>query len=151
MDMTTNPGYLLHHLAFALDRQSDQILQERLDIGFSQFKILMSLKWHQGIRQRQIAEKLGQTEASISRQIQLMKEMGVLKSAISPKNRREHIITLTTKGGRLADKAMQALNAYHRPMFERLSPRQQEVLNEALQIMHAEACQYGRAGACDRH
>ena len=151
MDIKTNPGYLLHHLAFALDRQSDQLLQDRLDMGFSQFKILMTLKWRDGMRQRKIAEALGQTEASISRQIKLMVEMGLLKSRTSPKNRREHIITLTGKGERRAEKAMQVLNAYHAPMFERLSAAQQRNLTDSLNIMHAEVCRTGRAGACDHN
>jgi hypothetical protein len=37
-----NIGYLLHRVGFALDRHSDQVLRERLGIGFSQFKILLA-------------------------------------------------------------------------------------------------------------
>lgn len=149
MDMNSNIGYLLHHLAFTLDRQSDEILQNHLDMGFSQLKILMGVRLHDGLRQKQIAHALGQTEASISRQVKLMSEMGLLTSKVSPKNRREHIVTLTAKGEGVSEKALQLLNSYHQPMFERLSEHQQEGLKEALQAMHTEACQHGRAGACN--
>lgn len=146
-----NTGYLLHHLATALDRQSDVLLQERLDIGFSQFKILMALKWGQGIQQKRIAAKLGQTEASVSRQIKLLSEAGLLSSKHSPTNRREHVTLLTAKGEKLIDKAMRALNDYHAPVFASLSSSQQQALQQILQQMHEATCQAERPGGCGQN
>lgn len=140
MQNSKNLGYLLHHLSFVIDQQSDQILQERLGLGFSQFKILMALKWRDGVRQKQIANYLGQTEASISRQIGYMHDKGWVESRVNPKNRREHNIVLTNKGDRLAQEAMNTLNQYYRPMFARLSEKQQLQLAEILNIMHDEVC-----------
>ncbi len=144
-----NLGYLLHHLASVLDRQSDLLLQDRLDIGFSQFKILMALKWGQGVQQKQIAEKLGQTEASVSRQIKMLQEAGLLQTKVSPNNRREHITTLSVKGEHLVDKALSALNDYHLPVFARLSPQQQSQLQEILEVMHDGLCRGDRPGGCN--
>lgn len=149
MKAITNLGYLLHHLSFVLDRQSDQLLQDHLDIGFSQFKILMALKWHTGVQQKQIAEYLGQTEASISRQIKLMIEQELLRSVVNPANRREHRITLTTRGDKVVAQATRLLDEYHNPMFARLGVRQQAQLLEILTAMHEEACQSDKPGACD--
>lgn len=143
-----NLGYLLHHLALVLDRQSDILLQDRLDIGYSQFKILMALKWGQGVQQKQIAEKLGQTEASVSRQIKMLHEVGYLKNIANSEDRRERITSLTPKGEALVDKAMKALNAYHAPVFERLNLSQQLALQDMLEVMHTQACQTDRPGGC---
>lgn len=148
MNYKDNLGYLIHHLGFVMDRQSDALLQERLDMGFSQFKILMALKWHQGVQQRHIAEKLGQTEASVSRQIKLLQEAGLLTAKRSVENKREHITTLTPKGERAVDKAIAALNDYHLPMFERFSAQQQQMLRELLQTLHEEMCSRDKPGAC---
>lgn len=148
MQPTQQLGFLLHHLAFVTDRQSDQVLQERLGIGFSQFKILMALQWHEGVQQRHIAEYLGQTEASISRQIRLMMDKGLLHSKVSPSNRREHITTLSAKGVKLADEAMRILNQYHGPMFGKLSDKQRAGLFEMLTNMHSEACSSDKPGRC---
>ncbi len=148
MVIKTNLGYLIHHLSFVLDRQSDQLLQERYDIGFSQFKILMALKWHTNVQQRQIAEYLGQTEASVSRQIKILADRHLIQTLISPDNRRQHITRLTARGEHLADEAMSALNDYHNPMFSRLSVAQQEALTGILTIMHKEACSGKKLGAC---
>ncbi len=145
-----NLGYLFQHIAYTMSRQNDQILQQKIGIGYSQFKILMVLTKSPHIKQRQIAEMLGQTEASISRQIKLMVSSGLLQSNRSSENRREHLTTLTAKGERAIDEAIRILNSYHAPMFERLTTEQQNVLTEALQNMHACACSAGKTGACDR-
>lgn len=149
MQPTSDVGYLLQHLAFTMSRQSDQTLQERLGIGFSQFKILMVLDKSPYIQQRQIADALGQTEASISRQIKLMMERGLLQSSPRAGNRREHVITPTTKGLRLLEESMVTLNSYHGPMFDRLNQKQRQQLIEALSTMHVYVCRAGKPGACD--
>lgn len=150
MKLTNNIGYMLQHLSFALARQSDQVLQEQLGIGFSQFKILMVLQWNPSVRQRQIADRLGQTEASISRQIKLLKEEGMLITQLNPKNRREHLTIVTAKGQRLTDKATEILNRYHAPMFAKLSDKQQDQLLETLGTMHDYACRNARGGICNQ-
>jgi DNA-binding MarR family transcriptional regulator len=150
MQPSNNLGYLLQHLAFVMARQNDQVLQERLGIGFSQFKLLMILERTPHIQQKDIADALGQTEASISRQIKLMHEKGLLQTTVSPENRRRHLTTPTAKGTRLAEAAMEALNIHHGPVFARLSGKQQEQLLEALAEMHKSVCQAGKTGACHK-
>jgi len=147
MRPTNNIGFLLQRLAFLLARQNDQILQEQLGIGFSQFKILMILQWKPNVQQRHIADKLGQTEASISRQIKLLKDKSLLVTEISPQNRREHITKPTAKGERLTQKALEILNNYHAPMFGQLTEKQREQLLEGLTIMHDYVCRSEKPGA----
>lgn len=148
MGPTNNIGFLLQHLAGVLAKQNDQALQERLGLGYSQFKILQVLEFNPHIQQRQIAQWLGQTEASISRQIKLMIDKGLLQSTISPHNRREHITTPTAKGMRLNEEALKVLNITHGEMFERLGDKKQRQMLEILTNMHRDACQPGRVGAC---
>src|SRR6185369_4504454 len=104
------------------------------------FKIMMALRWNPSIQQRQIADSLGQTEASISRQIKLLHDKGLLSTRISAENKREHITTLTQKGENLTEKSMQILNNYHAPTFASLSPKQQQTLIEILNTMHDKVC-----------
>lgn len=138
----------LCHLSFVMVRQSDQVLQERLGIGFSQFKIMMVLQKHPGIQQRAIADSLGQTEASISRQIKLLHDQGLLTTTVNPENRRVHITTLSAKGARLADEAISILNTFNEPVIEGLSDKQQTQFVEMLDLMHTQACGAGRLTAC---
>ncbi len=145
MHHTDNAGFLIQHIAFSLGRQNDQILQERLGVGFSQFKIMKVLERKPHIRQKQIAEALGQTEASVSRQIRLLQEKGLLQSTVSPQNRREHITTLTPKGVRFTEEAIRILANYYEPVFGRLTEKQQTQLVEGLQVLHESLC-LGQAG-----
>lgn len=139
-EINNNLGYLFHHISFVLARQSDQILQEQLGIGFSQFKIMLILQQAKGLPQKQIAVKLGQTEASISRQIKLLQDSAMITNQVNPANRREHITTLTPKGVKVTDKATEILNNYHAPIFNNLSERQQVQLRELLTTMHEATC-----------
>lgn len=150
MKPTHNIGYLLQHLAFTMARQNDQLLQDRLKIGFSQFKILMVLQRNPYIQQKAIADALGQTEASISRQIKLMVDDGLLESRVAPENRRRHLTMPTSKGLQLTEAALDTLNRFHTPMFERLSDQQRQELLEILATMHQCVCEAGKPGACDR-
>lgn len=149
MSSAQNIGYLLQHLSDVLAKQSDQALNERLGIGFSQYKILMVLEETPHIKQKQIAEQLGQTEASISRQIKLMHSKSLLQTAINPGNRREHVTILTAKGQRLNQAAQDVLNNHHAPAFGSLDDRQIGQLHDILSSLHRHTCQAGKIGACD--
>ncbi len=136
MKPSNNIGFLLQKIALSLARQNDDILQDALGIGFSQFKILMALQWRPNVQQKQIAEHLGQTEASISRQIKLMYDDGLLQATPRPEDRREHITTLTPRGQRVCDEALDVLNQSYMPMFRQLSKQDQDALLRSLTIMH---------------
>jgi DNA-binding MarR family transcriptional regulator len=139
-DLDNNLGYLFHHISAVLARQSDQILLEQLGIGFSQYKILLILVEGKGVQQRQLATTLGQTEASISRQIKLLQDNGMITSKVNPANRREHITHLMPKGMKVTERATEILNNYHAPIFNRLSERQQAHMRELLTAMHTAIC-----------
>ncbi len=140
MKQFDNIGFLLHHLSFSLARQSEQVLQDELGIGFSQFKIMMVLQKKPNIRQNQIAEKLGQTEASVSRQIKLMHDDGLLQSTPKAEDRRENITSLTTRGLRISEQAWKILEDFQKPMFKTLSKDQQTELLTLLTVLHDNVC-----------
>ena len=143
METNQNVGYLLHHISAMLARNSDQVLLEQLGIGFSQFKILLILDQSTGVQQKVIANKLGQTEASVSRQIKLLLDSGMLSSSVNPANRREHITRLTPKGLKVIERSMEILNVHHAPVFARLNEKQQLQLQELLNIVHDTMCSNG--------
>lgn len=148
MGPTNNIGYLLQHLSGVLSKRYDQSLQERLEIGFSQFKLLMVLQSNPSLQQRKVAQWLGQTEASISRQIKLMVDKGLLDSTVSPNNRREHLTTLTDKGLRVAEDSMKVLNNCHSEVFAKLGDKGQSQLLNTLSEMHISTCNSNDVGAC---
>ncbi len=101
MGPTNNLAYLLSHLAAVVGKQSDQLLQEQLGIGLSQYKILLVLEQNPRVQQSAIADSLGQTEASISRQIKLLEAKGLVSIIVDPSNRRRHQSLPTQMGAQM--------------------------------------------------
>lgn len=135
MSFKNSVGYLLHELAFLIDSHSDQVLRERLGIGYSQFKILMVLEPQNGTTQRAIAESLSQSEPSISRQVKILKDKGLVDANPSKSNKKERQISLTFQGEHMLERASYVLNNYHGPMFETLSEKQRQQLYENLSTL----------------
>jgi len=128
---------LIQQLSALYSRDSDQILQEQLGIGYSQYKILGTLRDNPATQQKHIAFQLGQTEASVSRQIKLLERRGLLGSKVNPANKREHITTLTMKGERLTEAASTALQNYQLSSLAHMSRKHQAQLLELLATVHA--------------
>lgn len=149
MGPTNNLGYLIQHLAAVMGRQSDQVLQEQLGIGLSQFKILMVLEWNPRVQQKAIADSLGQTEASVSRQIKLLKDKKLLMTKQDPQNRRRHITVPTTLGMQITEAAIAIMRRSFGPEFSSIGDDQLMQLITSLQKLHRIVCQPGKLGACD--
>jgi DNA-binding MarR family transcriptional regulator len=141
--------YLLQHVADMLHRQLDQALQERLGIGVAQFRLLLMLQASPYIRQRQLAEYLGQTEASISRQIKLLQQRGMITVRINPNSKREHLTVPTSKGVKLTEAAQEVIAQYTSPMFAGSNDKQQKQALEALVRFHTFTCSPGKLTACN--
>lgn len=139
----------MQHVASVMAKQADQVLQENLDIGLSQFKILMVLQKNPQVQQRFIAERLGQTEASISRQIQLLQDKQLLTARRNPLNLRKRVTTPTVKGAYLTDQAMTLLAAELGPEYLSMGQAHFDQLLENLSLLHEIVCQSGKTGACD--
>lgn len=118
MNVHDNLGYMLHKLGSMLEHSSDVILFDEFGIGFSQFKILVSLQECGIMQQKDIANFLGQTEASVSRQIKLLKESHFLTSTKADDNKKANVISLTAKGSELADAAIRKLDSHYKPLFD---------------------------------
>jgi DNA-binding MarR family transcriptional regulator len=149
MGPNNNPVYLIQHLANVLAKQSERLLRTELGIGYSQFRILMVLEWNPRVSQRTIADSLGQTEASISRQIKMLTAEGMLVSKPDPENRRRHITTPTPKGMQLTESANAILRRHFGPELAGVGDEQLAALTHGLQKLHLAVCRRGQAGACD--
>lgn len=140
MEPTLAILYQLQHLAILANRQSDQVLQEQLGIGMSQYRILQVLAANPSIQQKQIASLLGQTEASISRQVKLMQSKSMIVARVNPKNRREHRTTLLPLGERLLDAGTQVLLKYYQPLMQGMGHKEQAQLLRSLGSLHGYVC-----------
>ena len=132
-------GYTLHQLVFIIDQQSNEALRRQLGVGFSQYKILNAARHSLGLKQNDIARYLGQTEASVSRQIKLMKAEGLLSVQVEPENRRARSIVLTDKGADLARRCIEVLEHAHANVFGSLSYAEQKMMRELVERLTTKA------------
>lgn len=136
MELKENPGFLLHKIGAMLERSTDLILEKEFSIGYSQFKILYTLQHHPIAHQKEIAHFLGQTEASISRQIKLLKADDLISIDIGNDDKKKHVISATTKGKRVAYEAFMLLNKKYEPLLYDLSVEEQQLLAGMLHTIY---------------
>ena len=149
MGPANNLSYLVDHLSAVIGKQSEQVLQEQLGIGLSQYKILMVLEWNPRVQQKTIALSLGQTEASISRQIKLLKAKGLLSALPDPLNRRKHVTVPSTRGMQITEAAGGILRRSFTPEYSKMGEDQMLQLIAGLTSLHKVICRHGKLGACD--
>jgi DNA-binding MarR family transcriptional regulator len=90
--------YKIHKAVFLLDKMTDQILQDQLGLGFSQFLVMMALAKQPRVPQKHVAKALDQTQAAVSRQIDILVDLGLVSRDMNPDSRREYVLSLTKRG-----------------------------------------------------
>ncbi len=127
----------LHSLIKAIDNRGAQILLHEMGIGFSQFKILSCLSKTPGASQSEIAQWLNLTPPAISRQVEAMLGKGLIASRKNPKNRRQHILSLTSTGQDALKKAWELLDSRFGDVMAVLSKEEQSRLVDMLdRLLH---------------
>ena len=105
---------LIQQLATTLSKQIDDLLVPEIGLSHSQYRVLLALEWNPRAQQKTIAMHLGQTEASVSRQMKLLAESSLITINQNPTNRRMHIIAVTPLGM----KQTEAASAIIRRMYD---------------------------------
>lgn len=141
--------YLLQHIGTILERQFDQALLEQLGIGTSQYRILLALEAHPDISQKHLAANLGQTEASISRQVKVLQSKLLISTQVHPMSRRERVTNLSPRGQTVITAAKELYAQIAGNLLNSLSDRQQKTFREILGTVHSKSCSPDVPRSCD--
>jgi len=95
----------LLHLTYVLQQSSDELLLSEVGTSLSHARIMSGLSAVVTRSQHQLALELRQTEANISRQLQVMKRAGLVNIAKNKKDGRQRDVKLSAKGARKYAKA----------------------------------------------
>jgi DNA-binding MarR family transcriptional regulator len=91
--------YLVRKSAALMDRTGDALFRSELGVSLTQFLILSTIDAHPGaINQQSLADLIGVTKGTVSRQIDIAASTGLLTSTSSPTSRRENVVALTEAG-----------------------------------------------------
>lgn len=141
--------YLLQHIGTILERQFDQALLEQLGIGTSQYRVLLALEMHPDSSQKHLATNLGQTEASISRQIKVLRSKQLISTEIHPKSRRERVTNLSPRGVTVIMAAKELYTQIAMSLLCNLTDKQQKAIREILSVFHSKSCSPDVPRSCD--
>ena len=124
---------------FVMQKIADRVLKEKKAISSSQFRILMALKRHPDCPQKKIAEFWNMTEASVSRQIELLEKESFITKKQNFGNRRSVILTITPKGEKMLQTSLGILGKNSGRLFSDISEKERKACFHVLTKMFEKA------------
>ncbi len=103
-----------------------------MDLTFSQWMILRSLANNPSCSQQSIARCRDLTQAAVSRQVEALRAKKLLSRRENPKNRREHVLTLTASGRTKFAAGAELIAKTLRGHFSSLNASQMKEMDAAL-------------------
>ena len=91
--------YLIRRVAVLMDHQGDALLRSELNTSLAQFLVLSVVDAYPGhLSQQAIADRLGLTKGTVSRQIDVAVAAGLMTVQVAQHTRRENAVALTKTG-----------------------------------------------------
>jgi len=112
---------------------ADRVLRSELDITMAQFRILVAIQHGSDLSQQKIAEFWGMTEASASRQVDILGRSGLISKTRDPRDSRKHVLKLTKKGLEDIKLASRLMNGVFDRIFKDISDKDKNNLHNLLQ------------------
>lgn len=129
--------YLIRRVAGLLDRNGEALFQRELGISLAQFLVLSVVDAHAGpLSQQAIADRLGLTKGTVSRQIEKAVNAGWMTAEVATHMRRENSIALTPAGTDLVRRGDVAFQQERLTAVPALDPEDAEAAIRVLTAMH---------------
>lgn len=94
-----------------MDRAADLFLRSRHDLSYPLFSVLLLVGHNDRPTQREIADMLGVSRASITYRVAELSRRGLITTRPSPVDARAHNLSLTAEGGALLTAAWRDLES----------------------------------------
>jgi len=115
--------YLVRRTASLLDHQGEALLRRELGVSLAQFLVLSVVDAHPGpLSQQAIADRVGLTKGSVSRQIDHAVTAGLMTVRVAPHTRRENAVSLTEAGTALVRRGDELTEASRAAMRNAADP-----------------------------
>jgi len=122
----------LLHLTYLLQQLTDENLLNTTGVGLSSARIMSALHGSPAVSQRTIAALLRQTEANVSRQLQVMRKQGLVKISKNKKDSRQRDVILTSKGSARYQAAIKLINNQQAEMSKLLTRNEKQAFDKAV-------------------
>ena len=128
--------YLIRRTAALMDRDGDTLCRRELGISLAQFLVLSVVDAYPGhLSQQAIADRLGLTKGTVSRQIDNAVAAGLMTVQVAPHTRRENAVALTAAGTALVRKGDALMQESRTAMLGAVTPNQLHAVVAALRAL----------------
>jgi DNA-binding MarR family transcriptional regulator len=128
--------YLVRRVAAVMDRQGDALCHRELGISLAQFLVLSVVDAYRGpLSQQAIADRLGLTKGTVSRQIDAAATAGLMSVQVAPHTRRENAVALTKAGTALVRRGDALMQGSRTAMLGALAPAELQAVLGALRAL----------------
>jgi DNA-binding MarR family transcriptional regulator len=135
-DDLANLWYLIRRTAALMDREGDTLCRRELGISLAQFLVLSVVDAYPGhLSQQAIADRLGLTKGTVSRQIDNAVAAGLMTVQVAPHTRRENAVALTAAGTALVRKGDALMQESRTAILRAVTPTQFHAVVAALQAL----------------
>src|SRR4051812_45141001 len=98
-------AYLLHKVVSQLDRAADKLLRAQLYMSYNRALFLLVLKQRGTISQHELAVALGYSDPAVSTMLLELSKEGYVTTSPSPDHGRIRLVTITSEGSEIMEKA----------------------------------------------
>ena len=107
---------------------------EDLNINASQLHFLFEISHQRQINQEKIAARCNIDKGAVARSVKKLEENGLVKRQIDDNNRRQNIISLTTKGEKTLEEAIKQLDEWEEYVFNENLIRKEDLQKSLKEI-----------------
>jgi DNA-binding MarR family transcriptional regulator len=142
-DIVGSPVFKLHRATALVDRVADHYLQEHHGIRYSAFLVLLTIGTAGRLTQRQIADRLDVSRASITQRLGPLLDDDLVTARPHPEDARANTISLSRTGAELLERAWRGLETHQDGVDEGVDVRAlveqlDRIIGNALRVLNAE-------------
>jgi MarR family transcriptional regulator for hemolysin len=131
-DFENSIGFIVNRTARAFVKALDSELHDRVGITVGQWKVIVMLVKHNGLTQKEIADKLGLEGPTLIPIIDKMEKEELVVRKVDPSDRRNNRIYRTEKADALWDRMMQCASKVRQVSVKEISEADLNTMRAAL-------------------
>jgi MarR family transcriptional regulator, transcriptional regulator for hemolysin len=131
-DFENSIGFIVNKAARAFVKALDSELHDRVGITVGQWKVIVMLVKHNGLTQKEIADKLGLEGPTLIPVIDKMEKEELVLRKVDPSDRRNNRIYRTEKADALWDRMMQCASKVRQASVKEISEADLKIMRAAL-------------------
>jgi MarR family transcriptional regulator, transcriptional regulator for hemolysin len=131
-DFENSIGFIVNRTARAFVKALDSELHDRVGITVGQWKVIVMLVKHNGLTQKEIADKLGLEGPTLIPVIDRMEKEELVLRKVDPSDRRNNRIYRTEKADALWDRMMQCASKVRQASVKEISEADLKIMRAAL-------------------